>query len=227
MDWKEFSRIKSNYIIVLVCLFLLWLLVVGVAASKVSSAERETESVKEQLAKTQALLAEAREQKVLVIEQKQEEEPKEETPKEEPKVESSPRTVAPATRQDVVPQDAVIVGADESLGMTSLGTFTVSHYCPCHICTSKYPSDPEYGITATGHAAIAYRTVAVDPTVIPYGTVLYLDYGDGSLHEVIADDCGGDIKGHRIDLYAGEHNEALRLGKRTATVYVGGRNDGV
>jgi len=42
-----------------------------------------------------------------------------------------------------------------------LGTFTVTHYCPCEICCGKTD-----GITYTGTQATEGRTVAVDPEVI-------------------------------------------------------------
>lgn len=227
MNWEKY---RNNYIVVLVCFFLLWALVVCVAASKVSAARQETEEVKEQLANTQALLTEAMEQKILVIEQKSTTSQEAETPQDNDfaqdhvsvgAAQSSKPVVQAATRQDVVPQDAEIVKPKESLpDATYLGNYLMTYYCPCHECTNKYPDNPEYGHTATGNEAIPYRTVAVDPTIIPYGTTLYIDYGDGVMRECIADDCGGDIKGHRLDLYVGDHQEALRLGVRYADVYL-------
>ena len=46
-----------------------------------------------------------------------------------------------------------------------IGTFTVTHYCPCEICCGKTD-----GITFTGTQATEGRTVAVDPDVIPLGS---------------------------------------------------------
>ena len=69
--------------------------------------------------------------------------------------------------------------------------------------------------TATG--AIPKRgTVAVDPKVIPLGTRLYVDgYGFA-----VAEDRGGSIKGHRIDLFMETEKEALRWGTRPVRVYI-------
>ena len=57
------------------------------------------------------------------------------------------------------------------------------------------PSDPAYGITATG-VPVVRGVVAVDPGVIPLGTHMYIPgYGYG-----IAADTGGAILGNRIDV---------------------------
>jgi len=90
---------------------------------------------------------------------------------------------------------------------------TVTHYCACAECCGK--SD---GITATGVRATPGVTVAVDPAVIPMGTVLTADYGDGIPHTYRAEDTGGAVKGARIDLFTGSHQEAMALGIRSAVV---------
>ena len=57
---------------------------------------------------------------------------------------------------------------------------------------------------------------AVDPTVIPLGTRLYIPgYG-----YAIADDIGGAIKGNRIDLAFESRRQALDFGIQRVTVYV-------
>ena len=58
--------------------------------------------------------------------------------------------------------------------------------------------------------------VAVDPNVIPLGTRLYIPgYGFA-----MADDTGGAIKGHVIDLAFDSHQEAINFGVRHITVYI-------
>lgn len=111
-----------------------------------------------------------------------------------------------------------IVKADELLRMKRVGDFAVTHYCTCSTCCGKTD-----GIGASGRAVIPYYSVAVDPSVIPLGSIIYLDYGDGVLHECRADDTGGAVRGYKLDLCVGEHKSAQMLGVRTATVYVGGR----
>ena len=51
-----------------------------------------------------------------------------------------------------------------------LGTFKLTAYCACEKCCGK--SD---GITATGTKATANRTIAVDKTIIPYGTIVIIN----------------------------------------------------
>lgn len=91
---------------------------------------------------------------------------------------------------------------------------TVTHYDACAACCGKTD-----GITASGVRAAPYITCAVDPDVIPMGSDLLVDYGDGELHYYRADDVGGAVQGNHIDLCASSHAEAVALCVRTATVY--------
>ena len=93
--------------------------------------------------------------------------------------------------------------------LISLGEFKITHYCACVSCCGK-----DDGITSTGVKAVAGRTIAVDPKVIPYGTVLYIDGED-----YVAEDCGGAIKGNRLDIYCDSHEEALQRGVKYAEVF--------
>lgn len=59
-------------------------------------------------------------------------------------------------------------------------------------------------------------TIAVDPSVIPLGSRLYIEgYGFGT-----ALDTGGYIKGNRIDLFFDTKAEALKWGRRKVEVFV-------
>ena len=85
----------------------------------------------------------------------------------------------------------------------------------------KAPSHPAYGITATGRRA-GFGIVAVDPTVIPLGSKLYIETSDGSYiyGTAIAADTGGAIKGNRIDLCYDTRHEAISFGRRNVKVYI-------
>ena len=83
-------------------------------------------------------------------------------------------------------------------------------YCPCAKCCGN-----SNGITASGTKAKQGRTVAVDPRYIPYGTEIIID---GQTY--IAEDCGGSIKGNRLDIYFDSHREALSFGKQTKIVRI-------
>ena len=75
-------------------------------------------------------------------------------------------------------------------------------------------------ITATG-TTVRLGTVAVDPTVVPYGTRMFIVSSDGKYIYGIAtaEDCGGGIKGKHIDLYYPTTDECWEYGRRNATVY--------
>ncbi len=75
-------------------------------------------------------------------------------------------------------------------------------------------------ITATG-TTVRVGTVAVDPSVIPYGTRMFIVSNDGSYIYGIgtAEDCGGAIKGDRLDLYFDTDAECWQFGVKSCTVY--------
>jgi 3D (Asp-Asp-Asp) domain-containing protein len=103
---------------------------------------------------------------------------------------------------------------EEESRRISLGTFKLTAYCPCSQCCGQWAN----GITATGVTARANHTIAVDPRVIPYGSTVYIE----GLGTFVAEDCGGAIKGNRIDVFYNTHSEALNSGvtELNPTVYL-------
>lgn len=75
-------------------------------------------------------------------------------------------------------------------------------------------------ITATG-TTVRWGTVAVDPRYIPYGTRMFIAASNGSyIYGIaVAEDCGGDIKGDRMDLYMPTYEQCMEFGRRVCTVY--------
>lgn len=75
-------------------------------------------------------------------------------------------------------------------------------------------------VTATG-TTVHWGTVAVDPRFIPYGTRMFIMAEDGSYVYGIAtaEDCGGDIKGDRMDLYMPTYEQCMAFGRRRCTIY--------
>ncbi|MFB4165065.1 ubiquitin-like domain-containing protein [Alteribacillus sp. JSM 102045] len=75
------------------------------------------------------------------------------------------------------------------------------------------------GVTATGvdlNSSPNKKVVAVDPSVIPLGSRVYVKgYG-----EAVAADTGGAIKGNKIDLHVPSKAEARRFGVQTLEVTV-------
>lgn len=101
---------------------------------------------------------------------------------------------------------------ENNIETVSLGTFTLTAYCPCSICCGKWS---EFGLTSTGTIPEEGRTIAVDPNVIPYGTEVIING-----HTYIAEDCGSAIKENRIDIFFNNHNDALIFGIQTAEVKI-------
>lgn len=87
--------------------------------------------------------------------------------------------------------------------------------------TGKRPGMDGYGITKSGTQA-KVGTVAVDPTVIPLGTKLYIEYADGSgsYGYATAEDTGSAIKGYRVDLFFNTYQECIDFGRRRVVVYI-------
>lgn len=79
--------------------------------------------------------------------------------------------------------------------LEALGVYEITAY-------SYSEGDGENYQTASGATPKPYVTVAVDPSVIPYGTALYVE----GVGEVIAEDCGSAVKGKVIDLHIGYDN---------------------
>ncbi|RJX20353.1 MAG: hypothetical protein C4570_03845 [Ammonifex sp.] len=105
-------------------------------------------------------------------------------------------------------------------GSGAPGTMVVeaTGYTPEYESTGKNPGDPGYGVTATGTKA-KRGTLAVDPSVIPFGTKMYIPgYGYGT-----AEDTGGAIKGNRIDLFFDDVDEALQWGRKIVSIRLFGR----
>ena len=75
-------------------------------------------------------------------------------------------------------------------------------------------------ITATG-SHVRQGVVAVDPTVVPYGTRMFIVTNDGSYIYGLgtAEDCGGAIQGNRLDLYMDTTEECFQFGVKNCTVY--------
>ena len=72
------------------------------------------------------------------------------------------------------------------------------------------------GITSTGIRP-RWGVIAVDPSVIPYGSRVYIP----AFKKIfIAEDCGGGIKGKRIDIFMNSEREARNWGNRTIDIYI-------
>ncbi len=90
-------------------------------------------------------------------------------------------------------------------------TYIATAYCPCEKCCGK-----EDGITASGVKAREGITIAADWDILPEGALVEID----GLGYRIVQDTGSAIKGHRIDVYFEEHEDALDFGVQEVRVRV-------
>lgn len=97
-------------------------------------------------------------------------------------------------------------------------TYTHSKVMKATAYNNQDPGCTDY--TATG-TLCRVGAIAVDPSVIPYGTRMYIVSNDGKYVYgiAVAEDCGGSIKGDRIDLYFDTTDECWDFGIRNCTVY--------
>ena len=72
-------------------------------------------------------------------------------------------------------------------------------------------------MTSTGAVPREGRTIAVDPRVIPYGTRVYIPALGGTY---VAEDCGGAIKGNRIDIFMNTSSKCNSWGRRHIEVQI-------
>lgn len=79
---------------------------------------------------------------------------------------------------------------------------------------TAYSNDP---ITYTGTKPQVMKTIAVDPSVIPLGSKVYIPEFDKVF---IAEDTGGKIKGNRIDIYMQDYDTCMQWGIRDITIYI-------
>ena len=99
---------------------------------------------------------------------------------------------------------------------TKQAQFTVTHYCGCVDCCGKWSYGSEIeAVGAAGTKLTPYYSVAVDTSIIPLGTILY----DMEGNEYKAEDTGSAIKGYRIDLFIGNHAEAIELGIKRDVIF--------
>ncbi len=90
-----------------------------------------------------------------------------------------------------------------------LGTFAVTKYCACSICSGGS------GLTASGKRPRANHTIAADTRLYPFGTQLMIN---GIIYTV--EDTGGSVKGNTVDIYVDNHSEAVSYGTHYADVYL-------
>lgn len=92
------------------------------------------------------------------------------------------------------------------------------------VATGYSGNDPSQGTTSTTATGERVREgiIAVDPSVIPFGTEIEIkDMGVFS-----AEDCGGNIKGNRIDIYFDSKSDAKAFGRQGIWIRIMDDNQG-
>lgn len=112
----------------------------------------------------------------------------------------------------VVTDSEIILPSGEVLTYYKTDTFYATAY-------TQY--DEGCNATTATMTPVHWGVVAVDPSVVPYGTRMFIMDADGSFIYGLAtaEDCGGAIVGHRMDLFMDSLNEAYGYGRRDVTVY--------
>lgn len=94
--------------------------------------------------------------------------------------------------------------------------FKVTHYCGCEKCCGQWSEGSESLAHGNkGEQLTPFYSVATDPKVIPYGTILH----DAEGNEYRAMDTGSAIEGYRIDLFTGDHELAWNLGVKQVELF--------
>lgn len=101
--------------------------------------------------------------------------------------------------ETLVPVNSLEQNTEDSY--VNLGTFKLTAYCPCNRCNYPYGGKP----TALGTDYVEGRTIAVDPRVIPLGSIVEINIPGEGWHQYRAEDTGGRIKGNRIDILVSAH----------------------
>ena len=128
-----------------------------------------------------------------------------------------------AERVSQVDTDSSKVEVDESLNTITDKYGNTLYYTDVHTGSSTAYTAPDGALTATGRPA-RYGVVAVDPSIIPYGSILYIVSDDGIVYGyAVAGDTGGFIyngTGTIVDLYFDTMSDCCSYGRRSVHVYV-------
>ena len=91
-----------------------------------------------------------------------------------------------------------------------LGNFYATAYCG-----ENSAGEPISRMTYSGKDAVAKHTISADLDLYPLGTKLLID---GIVYTV--EDCGGSIKGNKLDIFFDTYREAMDFGVQYVDVYL-------
>lgn len=125
--------------------------------------------------------------------------------------------VTPASAQEMAPQQTEQVAPNvqpEEAEAKKVLNITATAYAPGPHDNARWGNKTHMG------TQIRPGVIAVDPRVIPLGSKVMIKYPDGTKEYAVAEDTGGAIKGHRIDVAKWTVKEAYRFGVKPVKVYV-------
>lgn len=111
----------------------------------------------------------------------------------------------------IVETEKYVVSLEAMPEKEYLGNFKCTAYCACDVCCGPWAD----GIVYTGGYATEGKTIAVDPDIIPLGSVVEING-----QRYIAEDIGGSIEGKEIDIFMVKHESALQWGVQQHEVYL-------
>jgi len=128
------------------------------------------------------------------------------------------KSVGKKSDKPLIGDGVIVLSTGEVLTYTKTDTYRATAY-------TMYDEGCDH-MTAT-LTPVKWGVVAVDPKVIPYGTRMFIITADGDFVYGIgtAEDCGGAIKGKRLDLYMPTLRQAYDFGRQDVTVYFLGEAD--
>ena len=137
---------------------------------------------------------------------------------------------AEAQSEDIFDNEASIISRDDVMEYLKTDTefieeelepkqwmdFEITAYCGCEICCDEWaqnrPLDEHGKQIVYGSSGIPLKegvSIAADTSIYPIGTVIeIMGMGTYTVH-----DCGGAIRGNRIDIYFDNHSDALAFGR--------------
>ncbi len=109
-----------------------------------------------------------------------------------------------------VEEEMLVASSRGGSRQISVGSSSGKHMS---VVATAYSGDT---ITATGTVP-KWGTIAVDPRIIPYGTRVYIPQFNQTF---VAEDCGGAIKGNKIDIFMNSESSAYSWGRRNIDIYI-------
>lgn len=109
---------------------------------------------------------------------------------------------------------------EEPQGVAVIPEEKPDYYVLDVVATAYWTMDPVdasgTGLAADGKPAVPYKTIAVDPNVIPMQSEVYVP----DIGWCIAHDTGGAIKGNKIDIAMDSEEAAYQWGRRIVRVKI-------